>query len=76
MKHDQSHFDELERLLRTSLQSVAKNLSDKDQADICEYLDHGEYGVAYELLDFVLDKQHLERPTTLVEAGRKMGMIG
>ncbi|MGU7771831.1 hypothetical protein ACV229_16880 [Burkholderia sp. MR1-5-21] len=75
MTRDQLHFDELERLLRESLESVAKHLSDQDRSDVSEYLDHGEYGVAYELLAFVLDKQRLAWPVTLVEAGKKMGMV-
>jgi hypothetical protein len=49
-------------------------MSDKARRDVSEYLDHGEYGVAYELLTFLLDGQNLERPVILIEAGRKMRM--
>lgn len=75
MKLDQSYYDELERLLRESLDSASKNLSDQDRRDVSEYLDHGEYGVAYELLACALNKQHVERPAPLVKAGKKMGMV-
>jgi hypothetical protein len=40
-----------------------------------EYLAYGEYGVAYELLVFVLDKQHIERPDQLQQAGSEMGLL-
>ncbi len=73
-QQQQSHFDKLEQLLKESLESVAKKLSDQDREDIGEYLDYGEYGVAYELLVFVLDKQELPQPITLVEAGKKLGL--
>jgi hypothetical protein len=71
---DKSHLDELERLLEESLAAVEADLSDQDRSDVREYLDHGEYGAAYELLAFVLDKQLLAHPTALIEAGRKMRM--
>lgn len=74
MIFDKSHLDELERLLLESLAAVETDLSDQDRSDVREYIDHGEYGVAYELLAFVLDKQQLAHPTALIEAGRKMGM--
>lgn len=74
MTFDKSHLDELARLLQESLAAVETNLSDQDRSDVREYLDHGEYGVAYELLKFVLDKQQLAHPIALIEAGRKMGM--
>lgn len=74
MTLDKSHFDELGRLLRESLAAVTNDLSDQDRNDVHDYLDHGEYGVAYELLAFVIDKQRLARPTALVNAGKKMGI--
>jgi len=75
MTLDQSLRDELERLLSESLATVSEKLSKQDQRDVSEYLDHGEYGVAYELLAFALDKLELQRPASLVEAGKKMGMV-
>ncbi len=49
MKQNTSHYCELERLLRELLATVASDLSDQDRNDVHEYLEHGEYGVAYEL---------------------------
>ncbi|MEB2610106.1 hypothetical protein SB461_26790 [Burkholderia cenocepacia] len=70
---DEFHLDELGRLFRESLAAIETELSEQDRTDVHEYLDHGEYGVAYELLAFVLDKQKLPHPTALIVAGRKMG---
>lgn len=64
----------LERNPRNALESVAEQLSAPDRRDICEYLDHGEYGVAYELLTFLLDKKQLAWPVTWKEAGKQMGL--
>ncbi len=66
--------EELERNLWDALESVAKELSTQDRRDIGEYLDHGEYGAAYELLTFLLDKKQLAWPITLKEAGKQMGL--
>ncbi|EOH6078112.1 hypothetical protein ACMAVI_005581 [Burkholderia cenocepacia] len=74
MTVNKSHLDELDRLLQESLAAVETELSEQDRRDVREYLDHGEYGVAYELLAFVLDKQQVVHPAALIEASRKMGM--
>ena len=74
MTKDQAYYDDIERLLRESLRQVEVHISDSDRRDVTEYLDFGEYGVAYELLTFVLDKGRIERPDSLSEAGQKMGM--
>jgi hypothetical protein len=71
---DKSHLDELERLFRESLAAVETDLADQDRRDVHDYIGHGEYGAAYELLAFVLDKQQLVHPAALIEAGRKMGI--
>ena len=74
MTKDQAYYDDIERLLRESLTQVEMHISDRDRKDVTEYLDFGEYGVAYELLTFVLDKARICRPDSLSEAGQKMGM--
>jgi len=60
--------------LRNALESLAEQLSAPDRRDVGEYLDHGEYGAAYELLTFLLDKKQLAWPITLKEAGKQMGL--
>lgn len=72
LRHESS-LEEFEPDLRNALESVAKQLPAQDLRDVEEYLDYGEYGVAYELLIFLLDKQQLAWPVTLKEAGMQMG---
>lgn len=67
-------YDDIERLLRESLNQVEVGMSDRDRKDVVEYLDFGEYGIAYELLTFVLDRERIDRPDSLRKAGHKMGM--
>ncbi|CAG2308858.1 hypothetical protein BCCR75502_03499 [Burkholderia sola] len=74
MTVERPNFNEIESLLRRALDLVASKIPDRDRGDVSEYLDHGEYGVAYELLEFVLDKQQVAHPDFLSEAARKMGM--
>ncbi|HDR9187633.1 hypothetical protein VI03_09685 [Burkholderia vietnamiensis] len=74
MTVERPDFNEIENLLRKALDLVASKIPDRDRSDVSEYLDHGEYGVAYELLEFVLDKQQAAHPDCLSEAARKMGM--
>jgi len=65
-------YDDMERLLRESLNQVAADMSDRDRKDVVEYLDFGEYGIAYELLTFILDRERIDRPDSLRKAGCKM----
>jgi len=67
-------YDEVERLMRESLAQVDKDVSEQDRNDVAEYIDFGEYGVAYELLICVLDKQQIAHPESLTVAGKMMGM--
>lgn len=70
---NKSHLDALDRLLQESLAAVEANLSEQDRSDVREYIDHGEYGVAYELLTFVLNRRKVAHPAALTEAGKKNG---
>ncbi len=75
MTADPNHYAKLENLLRGALDQVGAALSERDRTDVSEYLDHGEYGVAYELLTFVLDKQQIAHPKELRQAGGEMGLL-
>lgn len=70
----QERYDEVERLMRESLAQVDKDVSEKDRNDVSEYIDFGEYGVAYELLISVLDKLQIAHPKSLTVAGKMMGI--
>lgn len=75
MTADPNHYAKLEKLIRGALDQVSAALSERDMTDVSEYLDHGEYGVAYELLTFVLDKQQIAHPKELQQAGGEMGLL-
>lgn len=70
----QEPYDEIERLMRESLVQVERKISEQDRSDVAEYIEFGEYGVAYELLTCVLDKQQIAHPESLNAAGKIMGM--
>lgn len=74
MTMQQEPYDEIERLMRESLAQVEKDFSEQDRTDVAEYIDFGEYGVAYELLTCVLDKQQIAHPESLKVAGKMMGI--
>ncbi|MET3230548.1 UNVERIFIED_ORG: hypothetical protein ABIC54_002742 [Burkholderia sp. 1263] len=74
MTMQQEPYDEIERLMRESLARVEIAISDQDRNDVAEYIEFGEYGVAYELLTCVLDKQQIAYPEPLHLAGTMMGM--
>ncbi|WP_043342655.1 hypothetical protein [Cupriavidus basilensis] len=75
MTADINRYAKIEKLLRDALDQVGSALSDRDKADVSEYLDYGEYGVAYELLTFLLDKQQIAHPKELRQAGGEMGLL-
>jgi hypothetical protein len=74
MTMQQERYDEIERLMRESLAQVGREISEQDRNDVAEYIDFGEYGVAYELLICVLDKQQITHPESLKIAGKMMGI--
>ncbi len=74
MTMQQERYDEIERLMRESLAQVEREVSEQDRNDVAEYIDFGEYGVAYELLTCVLDKQQIAHPESLKVAGKVMGI--
>lgn len=47
-------------------------MSDRDGKDVAEYLDFGEYGVAYELLIFVVANERIDRPDALRRQGERL----
>lgn len=72
MTTDQNQYTTIASLLREALGQLGDRISGVDRLDISEYLDHGEYGVAYELLVFVIDREHITWPESLGEAGIAM----
>jgi hypothetical protein len=74
MTIDRAHLDGIDHLLRRTLGLVEEQITDRNRTDVLDYLDHGEYGVAYELLIFILDNQQISRPSLLRDVGKRMGM--
>lgn len=70
----QESCGEIERLMREALEQTGSKISRQDSNDVAEYIDFGEYGVAYELLICVLDKLQIAHPESLMAAGKMMGM--
>jgi hypothetical protein len=70
MTMQQEPYDEIERLMRESLAQVEKKFSEQDRNDVAEYIEFGEYGVAYELPTFLLDKEQIAYPEALKVAGK------
>ncbi len=68
------YYQTLSTLLRSSLDEVKESLSDEDYTAIRDHLDHGAYGVAWELLWDLLHAHPLPIPADLVECGRRMGI--
>lgn len=67
---DQSTAENLKTLIANSLTMMADRVPPDDANDVQDYVDHGEYGIAWELLwHFVGDAP----PPPLVAAGRLMG---
>lgn len=67
--------ESLEQLMRESMRTIGPLISNNDRTGVIEYLDQGEYGLAYDLLTFILDKCGVLHPKMLQEAGGKMGLI-
>ena len=67
------YFETLEKLLTASLEGVKEYLSEQDHADIKDYIDHGEYGVGWDLLWHLVHMQQLPVPPELIECGQRMG---
>jgi len=67
-----NNYLELEELLSKALILMKSNLDKKDFNDINEYIEFGEYGVAYDLFIFVLDKLKINYPAELTLAGTLM----
>ncbi|MEX3977776.1 hypothetical protein AB4Y45_02195 [Paraburkholderia sp. EG287A] len=74
MTMQQEPYGGIERLMRESLEQTGSEISESDRNDVSEYIDFGEYGVAYELLTCVLDKLQIAHPEPLLAAGKMMGM--
>jgi hypothetical protein len=67
-------YSEIEALLKIAFSELSAILSAQDRDDVEEYLDHGEYGIAYDLLKFVAEREGVALPESLMAAGRVMNV--
>lgn len=68
-------YEKLENLMQISLNEFSPYLSEQNIKDITEYIFYGEYGVAWELLWYLVDKQNLALSKELIFVGEEMGFI-
>jgi hypothetical protein len=50
------NYNEIEYLLNESISIIESKISKNDMDDVKDYVEHGEYGVAYDLLLFLFKK--------------------
>jgi hypothetical protein len=64
-----AHYTELDRAIRALLGVFARSFSADQLAEVNEYLDHREYGLALETIASVVVDDHIPiRPETVREA--------
>ncbi|MBC8719180.1 hypothetical protein [Ochrobactrum sp. Marseille-Q0166] len=68
------NFQKIESLLIESLNKVSEYIDDKDHKDVQEYINHQEYGVAWELLWCILVDKQVIIPESMRISGRMMGL--
>jgi hypothetical protein len=62
----------VQSLLETALTELDSAMSATDKKDIRDYIEHDEYGVAWELFWSIAKEDQLVVPPSLAEAGRLM----
>jgi hypothetical protein len=67
-----AHYAELERLLNDVLKQLHKQLPPRTRADALAYIDHAEYGLAWEVLWDLVHKDRLPVPVDLAKCGQLM----
>ncbi len=67
-------FQKIENLMIESLNQVSEYVDDRDRKDVLEYIDHQEYGVAWELLWSILIDKKLDIPESMKVSGKMMGL--
>jgi hypothetical protein len=67
------HFDRLEELMSEAILELRPLMSDQGAADAQMYIEHDEFGVAWELLWFIVNNNNIIPPNSLLESGKMMG---
>ena len=61
-------------MLNAALESCRPTMTLQDYNDINEYIMYGEFGLAYELLKFVLEKGNIQCPDGLEKVRKMMNL--
>lgn len=69
-----SDHSTVEQLLKSALEGVQKDLPQQEYQDVSDYIEYGEYGVAWELLVHVLVTQNLQLSDDIIRSGQMMGL--
>ena len=69
-----THGQNLELLMIDSLKHMKQNMIDVDISDVQEYIDHGEYGVAWDLMWHIAINNKINIPDALISSGKIMGL--
>ena len=74
---ENAEYSEIEDLLIRSIKEIDNKIQlkyEQDFSDLDLYIKHSEYGIAYELLIYILDKEVYKWPSSLEKAGAKMNL--
>lgn len=71
-QNKQHYYNQLEELINSALMEMVDILDSADIHDIQEYVDFGEYGVAYDLFADILRTMNVEFPFALLTACKLM----
>lgn len=66
-------FNTLEQLLNASLEHTRPYISSQNYEDVKDYIEHGEYGVGWELLWYLVNDKGFPIPAELIKCGDMMG---
>jgi len=67
------HFKKLEILMVSALDQAKPYISGTVCDDVKSFVDHGEYGVGWELLWFAIQSEKVTPSADLIECGKRMG---
>ena len=68
------HYRALEKMISNSLKQMESYIGCKNVSDVSTFIRVGEYGLAWELLGFLIIKNNQKFPNELIEAGNLMGL--
>lgn len=71
---NKEYYIKLRDLISLSLEELKPKLSEQEIIDIQDYINVGEYGVAYDLLSYVIQDKSLNFPENLKIAAKMMGL--